>query len=242
MRSSSGGAANRSRVWTSFTPALAILTCVRPDCLRIGIEDRRVESHDVDARFAHGDVAPAFDPRGVGHEGVQDEAAARFEVRRDVAEASHLLRLRRQHEERVEDDEDQPEGAVDGDVGHVAEGRRDRLAARLSAQSFDHRRRRVDAVHVDAERGEGNRDPTGADAQLERTPAGGEFGEDSGFELRVEAAVPVVVDGSDVLAVGCLAVLGHGSVLSEREASRVSPLVANGARAARRRRRQERKP
>ena len=56
----------------------------------------------------------------------RDEDAAVGEVRGDVREAAHLLLLRQQSEERVEDEVDERVAAFDADVGEVAHRDRDR--------------------------------------------------------------------------------------------------------------------
>ncbi len=90
--------------------------------------------------------------RHVGHEHLDDEPSTRAQARRDVAEAPHLICLREKLEERVEDDEDQRELVLDRDVGHVADRHVDAVAAGFRVHLRDHRGRRVDAVHLDAER------------------------------------------------------------------------------------------
>ena len=119
------------------------------------------------------------------------------------------VRLRRKHEERVEDDEHERELAVDRNVGHVTDDDGDVGAAGLGAQLRDHRRRRIDAVHLDATRRERNRDPAGSDPELERATTRGELGEEVALPRRVRRHVPLVVDVGDALAVGFGPVVVH---------------------------------
>ena len=64
-------------------------------------------------------------------------------------------------------------------------------------------------MHLDAARGERERDPAGADAELERATARGELGEKSHSAARVRRRVPLVVDVGDALAVGFGPVVVH---------------------------------
>ena len=52
-------------------------------------------------------------------------------------------------------------------VGEVADARRDALATRLRPQPLKHRLGGIDPVDLEAALGERQRDPSGADAQLE---------------------------------------------------------------------------
>ncbi len=89
-------------------------------------------------------------------------------------EALHLLLLSREHEEGVDRRENQLERAVDAEVGEVADGHLDGVAARLATQLRHHRLGGFDAVDVDTARGQGQRHPAGADAQLQDAPAAGQ--------------------------------------------------------------------
>ena len=113
----------------------------------------------------------------VGHADLDHEAAARLEVRRDVAEARDLLRLRRQVVDRVEDEVGKAEGALDAGAREVADRDRDLRAARLLAQLRDHRLREVDAMHLHPALSQRKRDPAGADPELERSTVARELGE-----------------------------------------------------------------
>src|SRR4029450_10097442 len=61
----------------------------------------------------------------------------------------------------VEAHVDEREAAVDGQVGEVADGDGDGLAARLGPQPLDHGRRGVDAVDLDAPGRQGQGPPAG---------------------------------------------------------------------------------
>jgi hypothetical protein len=73
------------------------------------------------------------EPLEIRHPDLDDETAARLEVRRDVAEARHLRRLRRQVHDRVEDQVRDRERACDRRRGEVPDGDADVVAARLRA-------------------------------------------------------------------------------------------------------------
>jgi hypothetical protein len=94
-------------------------------------------------------------------------------MRDDVLEARDLLVLRRQVHDRVEDAVGDRERRLDGRRGETADGHADLLVARLRPQPRDHRRREVDPVHASAAPRERQRDPAGADAELERLAVGG---------------------------------------------------------------------
>ena len=98
-------------------------------------------------------------------------------MRGRVREAAQLVLLGEQREERVEGDEDERVDALDGDVGEVAHRHRDRVAAGLLAELRDHRLGGVDAVHLEAALGEREREPAGADRELEHGAVAGELGE-----------------------------------------------------------------
>ena len=66
-------------------------------------------------------VSPGGTRCSSGHAHLDDEAAARLEVRRDVAEAGDLRRLRRQVVDRVEDEVGEPERAVGARRREVAD-------------------------------------------------------------------------------------------------------------------------
>ena len=99
-------------------------------------------------------------------------------MRRDVAEARDLRRLRRQVHDRVEDEVRDGERPVHRRRREVADRHADVLAARLRAQPRDHRPRQLDAVHRHPSLRERERDPARADPELERAPAPGQLGEE----------------------------------------------------------------
>ncbi len=132
------------------------------------------------------------------------EAPARLEVRGDVLEARDLLVLRRQVHDRVEDEVGDRERPLDRGRGEVADRHADVLGARLRAQSRDHRLREVDPVHADSALRERQRDPAGADPELERGAAPGELGEEIDGRIddgRIEhVRLRLVVPRGDALA------------------------------------------
>jgi len=87
------------------------------------------------------------EPLEPGNAYLDHEAAAGLEVRRDVAEARDLLRLRRQVHDRVEDQVRDGERSVHGRRREIADGHADVFGARLRAQLRDHRLRQLDPVH-----------------------------------------------------------------------------------------------
>ena len=123
-------------------------------------------------------VSPGGSRRRLGDADLDDEAAAGLEVRRDVAEARDLRRLRRQVHDRVEDQVRDGERPVDRRRREVADRDADVLAARLRAQPRDHRLRQLDPVHRHAALRERERDPARPDPELERASAPGELGEE----------------------------------------------------------------
>lgn len=153
----------------------------------------------------------SIESRDVRNERLHQECPAGLEMRSDVAEASHLFVLGEQREERVEDDEDQTEVALNRHVGQIAHVDGDGIAARLRAKLVDDRLRDVDAVDLHPPLGERQRDTTGTDAELEGVSVAGEIGEegeslDGAFELQ---GVVLVVDLGDPVTVGGARVVIH---------------------------------
>ena len=126
---------------------------------------------------------------------LDDERPARLEMRGGVREARDLSLLRRQVEDRVEDDVDERERPVDLRRRHVAD--RDLDLVRLLPQLRDHVRREVDARDPNAACGERHGDPAGADRELER-PATGEGLEEVDDRLDRHAGRRLVVALCDV--------------------------------------------
>ena len=116
-------------------------------------------------------VWPERQPLQVGHARLDHEPAAALEMRGGVLEARDLRVLRDQVEDRVEDEVDERELPVDAGRREVADRDVDLVASRLRAQPRHHRLRAVDAGDAHAARGERQRDPAGADAELERATA-----------------------------------------------------------------------
>ena len=77
------------------------------------------------------DGLPGRKPPELGDSHLDEEAAAGLEVRRHVAKARDLRRLRRQIRDRVEDEMCEREGPVDGRCREVPDRDADVLAARL---------------------------------------------------------------------------------------------------------------
>ena len=122
----------------------------------------------------------------VGDEGLDQEHAALGEMGGRVREAAHLGLLAGQAEEGVEGDEDERERALDRHVGEVAHRHRDAVAAGLLPELRDHRLGGVDAVHLEAPLGEREREPAGADRELEHRAVAGELGEQLDARLGLE--------------------------------------------------------
>jgi hypothetical protein len=89
-------------------------------------------------------------------------------MRRDVPEAGDLGGLRREVQDGVEDEVREREGPIDSGRCEIPDGDADVPAAWLRAQPPDHRGRQVDAVHRHPALRERQRDPPGADPELER--------------------------------------------------------------------------
>jgi hypothetical protein len=137
------------------------------------------------------------------------EAAAWLEVGSGVLEAGDLLVLRRQVPDRVEDEVGERERIVDARGREVADRHVDVVGPRLRAQPRDHRLRKVDPAHADTAPGQRQRDPTGADAELECGTVSSELCEEVHHgvdDRRVEHRRVLVVTGGDRLAE---VVLGH---------------------------------
>ena len=98
-------------------------------------------------------------------------------MRGNVSEAPHLSVLVGEREEGVEADEDQGVAALDIDVGEVAHRHRNPVTAGLLAELQNHRLGHVDPVHLEPALDQRQREPPGADRQLQHGPAGGELGE-----------------------------------------------------------------
>jgi hypothetical protein len=126
------------------------------------------------------------------------------QVRRGVGEARDLTVLRGQVEDRVEDEEDEREVAVDARGGHVADDGLDPLGPRLVAQARQHRLGVVHARDAHAALRQRHGDPARANRELERRAVAGELREH--VDGRVDhggvehAPRGVVVTGRDALA------------------------------------------
>ena len=163
IRSSSDGQAYRNspdpyptaprRVVVGDEPLRQDVVLVEAEMLR-----RHVEGHEALSRRQ---------PAQLGDEELDDEAAARLEVRCRVRERRHLAVLRRDIAQRVPHEVDERERAVDRGRRVVAERGRDR-AARLPCSCSSTVGRDVDAVHAHAALRERQRDPSAADGELER--------------------------------------------------------------------------
>ena len=180
----------------NVTPSAVTRTWFSDSTCVDGSRRKQVEAHRVDADALGVDVltrtqvlheverAAAFD----------DERAVVGEVRGDVLEAADLIVLGQQVEERVEHDIDQAVGARHSDIGEVADRDVDLIASRLRPKLRDHRLREVDAVDADAGRRERQRDPAGADRELERGAPSASVGKERDGRLLVAALREAVVD------------------------------------------------
>jgi hypothetical protein len=124
----------------------------------------------------HHGLAGREQPQG-RHADLDHEAAARFQVRCGVAKAVDLGLLAGQVHDRVEHQVGQPERRVQPGAGEVADGHLDGVAAGFGPQPGHHGRRQVDAGHLDPAGSQRQRDPPGADAQLQRAAGAGQFGQ-----------------------------------------------------------------
>jgi hypothetical protein len=98
-------------------------------------------------------------------------------MRGGVLEARDLRVLGHEVRDRVEHQVDERELAVDAGAREVAERDLDVLGARLGAQPGEHRLGVVDAGDAHAALGKRQRDPAGADPELQRSAVPGEVGE-----------------------------------------------------------------
>jgi len=102
-----------------------------------------------------------------------------LQVSGDVLEAGDLFVLRRQVRDRVADEVGELEPLVHLRRGEVAEGHPDVVGARLGPQLRRHGCGQLDPVHGHAALAEGQREPTGADAELERCARSCQIGEEA---------------------------------------------------------------
>jgi len=147
------------------------------------------------------DPLVVVEPGQVRDEALEDEHPARIEHARHVAEALRLPRLAEQAEQRVEHQVHQPEPAANRHLGHVSQGDRDRLAARLGPQPFHHRSRCVNPFHGDPPGSQRQRDPAGPDGQLQYPPVSGQAGQELHRGPWVHLPVVVVINGRPAIAV-----------------------------------------
>src|SRR5439155_8750461 len=111
------------------------------------------------------------DQLGIGLEDVHREAATRSEMFADAREARPTV-VRREHQERVEPDEDEAERLVEREGAHVAldPADLDVRATRATFGTFEHRRGPVESNDVMTILRERHGDATGAAAELEDRP------------------------------------------------------------------------
>src|SRR4051812_17978215 len=100
-----------------------------------------------------------------------------------VHEASPLALLRDYVPDRVEDEVYESKRTFDAQRRHVADHDRDVVSTRLGAQLADHRVRELDAVDLDAARGQRQRYPSRADGELEHRPAARQLDEPVHYRL-----------------------------------------------------------
>jgi hypothetical protein len=105
-----------------------------------GIVPPHVEAHfiDVDRLGVHILLVPQAIEIG-RHECLDNKRAIVGEMGRDVLETAHLVVLGEEIEQGVEHDVDQVVAVRDRHVGEVTDGDRNLVAARLGAESGDHR-------------------------------------------------------------------------------------------------------
>src|SRR5438552_278216 len=149
------------------------------------------------------EVLAALEAAGIGHERLDHEPTAGNELVGDALDAASLGVRVEEREERVVDDKDQREAAVDAEVGEVADRDRDLSATRLRPQPRHHRRAGVDPADRDALAREREGEPAGADAELERRPTFGQIGEAPGGDVGVgRVRWQLVVEVGHAIAVG----------------------------------------
>ena len=170
---------------------------------------------DPPSRLCHGEGVEGLagrEPLQPRNTDLDHETAAGLEVRRRVAEARDLRRLRGQVHDRVEHQVGEGERPVHRGRGEVADRHADSVRAGLRPQPRDHRLRHVDAVHRHAALRQRERDPARPDPELERASTFGELGEEVDRRvdgLRIEhARSGHVVPGGDAFVE--VAVVVHG--------------------------------
>ncbi len=163
-------------------PVLPRRVVVRGPALR-----RQVVGVEAQVSLAHlerdGDLSRRH-PADRRHPQLDHEPAAGSQVPGRVAEALDLLLLRAQVGDRVPDQVDERELAGHPGRRHVAHDDRDGALVDLAPQLRDHRCRELDPRDRYAASGQGDRDPTGPDGELERRPGAGQPGQevDGGIE------------------------------------------------------------
>jgi hypothetical protein len=176
IRSSSAGHTYRKGIERRSSFPSTILEVMGGKGLR-----RDVVLVEAPSRLAHVEGPDRFagrEPLELGDAYLDDEAAARLDVRRDVAEAGDLLCLRRQVHDGVEDQVGDGERSVHGRRREVADRDADFFATCLRPQPRDHRLRQLDPVHRHSSLRERERDAARPDPQFQRAPGAGELGED----------------------------------------------------------------
>ena len=149
------------------------------------------------------------------------EASAGLEVRGGVLEAGHLIVLRGQVVDRVVDQVGERELARHLGGGEVAQRDLDPVGAGLRPELLHHLAREVDAAHRHAAPGERQRDPAGADAELERSAVSGQPGQEVDGRLdhgRVEhlGAAVVVALGHALTEVVLALLAAHARTVPRR--------------------------
>ena len=173
-----------------------------------------------------------WQPPQLGHVELDDKTAAGLQVSGDVSEAGDLRRLGREVPDRVEDQVRERKGSLDGRRREVPDRDADVITAGLLAELGDHRLRQVDAVDRHSPLRERQRDPPGADPELERASIAGELGEevDNGVEHRRIEHVRggLVIPSSDPLVE--VAVVVHRKNLTLSESTTITPPEPGSAR------------
>src|SRR6266545_1918959 len=140
----------------------------------------------------------------VRHARLDHEPPSAAQLRRGVLEARNLLVLRDQVEDRVEHQVDERELSADTGCGEVTDRHLDVLAPGLGAQPSHHGFGAIDAGDAHAALGERERDPAGADPELQRSTLSSEVCErlnDWRHHRRVEhAGSALVIDRRSALA------------------------------------------
>ena len=136
---------------------------------------------------------------------VEDEAPVRLEQLPRRAQGAQLLGLGLHVQKRAEGADRERDSLLDGGLAQVSEAQVEAAPRRRPtprrARDGEHLRRRVDADHPDAGLRDRNRDPAGADCELDDGPAGGDREVDVEADVLGDRPAPGVIERAIVVRV-----------------------------------------